>query len=179
MKKIIASLLMLIVCCSINAQDAYRMKHYKGFLDVGLSGLFIDGSNQATISLQTSHGYQFNPYVFLGAGIGLGVNCGSDIETTTVVPIFAQTRFNFNADRISPYLDIKGGYNVGDSDGGVFSPTIGVSMPVSRNCAIDFGLSYILNTHKYEYGYSSYYGYYYDTERICSHSIALGFGFEF
>lgn len=178
MKKFIISAILLLVCLSSSAQSAFRERHgaYKGFLDVGLASSFADGENSVTFSLRTSHGIQINPFIFAGAGVGVGVATGSQYDEATVMaPIFAHTRYNFSRSTISPYLDVKGGYSVGDFNGGYFQPSLGVSLPVTSRFAIDFGLSYTLNTHK-----ESYLNWYYEyKERMCMHTLSLNFGFEF
>lgn len=135
----------------------------------------MEGESSVSFALSTSHGYQFSPYFFLRAGIGVGVTGGSASDTEVSAPIFGQTRLNLSSGRISPFLDFKGGYDVGDIKGGIFSPTLGVSMPVSYRCAIDFGISYTCKLCKFEYD-SWYYNY---SETSALHTISLDFGFEF
>ena len=115
MKKYIFATILSLVCVSTFAQSEFRERHgaYKGFLDVGLAGVFADRESSVSFELRTSHGVQINPFVFAGVGVGVGVNAGSVGYATIMAPIFAQTRFNFTRTTISPYLDIKGGYSVG------------------------------------------------------------------
>ncbi len=177
MKKYIFATILSLVCVSTFAQSEFRERHgaYKGFLDVGLAGVFADGESSVSFELRTSHGVQINPFVFAGVGVGVGVNAGSVGDATVMAPIFAQTRFNFTRTTISPYLDIKGGYSVGDFKGGYLQPSFGVSLPITSKFAVDFGLAYTLNTHK-----DSYSGWYYSYEqRESIHTISLNFGFEF
>lgn len=47
-----------------------RHAGYKGFFDVG-GGIGIRDFGDNIFSISTSHGYQFSPYFFLGAGIGV------------------------------------------------------------------------------------------------------------
>lgn len=175
MKRCVIIIALLALCTSIYAQDAFRTRKYKGFADIGLSAAFMEGESTVTFALSTSHGYQINPYFFMGAGIGVGLTGGSANDKEVTVPVFGQTRVNFSSRRISPFLDFKGGYDVGDLKGGVLSPTLGISMPVSYHCAIDFGLSYTCKLCKYEY--SSWYYTYSETSAL--HTISLDFGFEF
>lgn len=177
MKKYIFATILSLVCVSTFAQSEFRERHgaYKGFLDVGLAGVFADGESSVSFELRTSHGVQINPFVFAGVGVGVGVNAGSVGYATIMAPIFAQTRFNFTRTTISPYLDIKGGYSVGLFKGGYLQPSFGVSLPITSKFAVDFGLAYTLNTHK-----DSYSGWYYSYEqRESIQTISLNFGFEF
>ena len=100
MKKYIFATILSLVCVSTFAQSEFRERHgaYKGFLDVGLAGVFADGEISVSFELRTSHGVQINPFVFAGVGVGVGVNAGSVGSVgyaTIMAPIFAQTRFNF------------------------------------------------------------------------------------
>ncbi|MGN0232794.1 MAG: hypothetical protein ACI4B5_00025 [Bacteroidaceae bacterium] len=177
MKKFIISAILSLVCLSSSAQSEFRERYgaHKGFLDVGLASAFADGENTVSFSLRTSHGIQINPFIFAGAGIGVGVTTGSLYDTSVMAPIFAHMRCNFTRSTISPYFDLKGGYSVGDFNGGYLQPSLGVSLPVTSKFAIDFGLAYTLNTHK-----ESYSAWYYDyVEHIYMHTISLDFGFEF
>ena len=177
MKKFIFATILSLVCIPSFAQSEFRERHggYKGFLDVDLAGVFADGESSVSFELSTSHGVQINPFVFAGVGIGIGVSGGSVDYATIMAPIFAQTRFNFTRTTISPYLDIKGGYCVGDIKGGYFQPSLGVSLPITNKFAVDFGLAYTLITQKDSYTYR-YYSY---EQREPIHSLSLNFGFEF
>ncbi len=175
MKRCIAIVALLALCTSIFAQDPFRTKKYRGFADVGLSVVATEGQSAVSFALTTSHGYQVNPYLFLGAGVGVGVSGGSSTSTEVSVPIFGQTRINFTTKRISPYLDFKGGYDVGDFKGGILSPSFGISMPVSNYCAIDFGISYSCKLHRWEdigWNYKLW-------GMKVIHSVSIDFGFEF
>ena len=176
MKKIIFSAILTLLCLSASAQSEFRERYgtYKGFLDVGLASAFADGESSVSFELRTSHGVQINPFIFAGAGIGVGVTGGSAYDTTVMAPIFAQARFNFTRTTISPYIDLKGGYSVGDFNGGYLQPSLGVSLPFTSKFAIDFALAYTLNTHKDSYS-DMYYAY---VERMYLHTISLNFGFE-
>ena len=49
-----------------------------------------------------------------------------------MVPIFANMRINILNRRISPVIDIKGGYAVGDHDGAYISANIGVRIGLKK-----------------------------------------------
>lgn len=171
MKKTALLIALLAICINTSARHPLRMSGYKGFADVELSGAFVNGQSAVNFAIETSHGYQFNPYIFLGGGIGVGAAMSTGNTTELVVPIYGQTRINLTPTRISPYIDFKGGYDVGDERGGIISPSLGVSMPVASHFAVDFGISYgckFLNLNS---------GWYTAKETV--HSISLDFGFEF
>ena len=179
MRRLFTLALAACFCASVFAQSEFRDRHmaYKGFANVGLGSAFYDGESSTTFAFTTSHGVQANPYLFVGAGIGVEVAKASGTDGATVIaPIFAQTRFNFLNKPISPYLDFKGGGSVGDFKGGYVEPSIGVSMPVTDKFAIDFSFVYILYTHREAYWINSYTKLH---ERESLHNIGFKFGFEF
>ena len=71
------------------------VKGYRGSVEVGTivnfkaSGIPI---NKGAFSITTSHGYQFNPHLFLGAGIGLDYHAAGG---RLFMPLFADVRANF------------------------------------------------------------------------------------
>ena len=123
-------------------------------------------------SFSTSHGYQFNPYFFLGAGIGVDCHFGWE---TVFMPIFANARAYFIDGKISPFLDAKIGYSPLDGTGFYFSPSVGVSFGTSRKCAVNLSIGYNLQrTEVYYYGY--YYSFYaYES----MHGLSFKLGIEF
>ncbi len=46
-----------------------QSKGYRGFAEVGY-GIGVGDYDFGRFSIETSHGYQFNHYIFLGAGLG-------------------------------------------------------------------------------------------------------------
>lgn len=69
MKKIISLLcLMVVIVLESHAQD--DGKGYKGYVDTGYS-IGVGDYDLGRVEINTSHGYQFSPFVFLGAGTGL------------------------------------------------------------------------------------------------------------
>ena len=112
------------------------MRGYHGFVDLGMGvtlhdfdGFAGDSKSQGFgIDILTSHGFQFNNFFFLGGGAGI-TEC---TETNIMVPIFANMRINILNRRISPVIDIKGGYAVGDHDGAYISANIGVRIGLKK-----------------------------------------------
>jgi len=67
MKKFILFLITAMFAICANAQNI--QKGYHGFAELGYNKC-ISQLDPSTIEITTSHGYQFNPYIFLGAGVG-------------------------------------------------------------------------------------------------------------
>lgn len=175
MKKLITLLITACLGLSAMAQSEFRDRHmaYKGFANIGLSSTFYDGDNSTAFSFTTSHGLQVNPYIFVGAGLGL--NLSNPDGAAAYAPLFGQARINFINRPISPYFDFKGGGCVGDFTGGYIEPSIGVSMPVANRFAINFEFTYTLLTQK---DTEDWWGVSY-SHRDCYHNIGFQFGFEF
>ena len=69
---------------------------YRGFVDVML--LNLSWQNGLAFNITTSHGYQFNHYAYLGAGIGIDLSYTADKEC--VIPIFAEFRGNVGKNQL-------------------------------------------------------------------------------
>ena len=148
-----------------------RTKGYRGWVEAGGAvGLGEYGSG--IFSFSTSHGYQFNPYFFLGAGIG--VDYHFDWETV-FMPIFANARAYFIDGKISPFMDVKIGYSPVDESGLYFSPSVGVSFGTSKKCAVNLSIGY--NLQRAEMYYYSYYYSFSSDESL--HGLSFKLGVEF
>ena len=112
------------------------LRGYKGFVELGMGvthhnfsyignkpDTYVDTNPKGFgIEILTSHGYQFSNFFFLGGGVGIN-EC---TETNVMVPIFADLRVNILDKRISPIIDFKWGYAVGDHHGVYLSFNAGV-----------------------------------------------------
>ena len=67
MKKIF--LLMAVVMTAFTSFAQEQGKGYRGFAELGY-GIGVGDYEFGRFSIETSHGYQFNHYFFLGAGVG-------------------------------------------------------------------------------------------------------------
>lgn len=106
---------------------------YRGFADIGYT-IGTGNCGEDHLELSTSHGYQINPYIFVGGGAG--VNYFFDAEAVGI-PVFAHVRSEFLKSAISPFFEFKIGYSFLDADGVYFCPSIGCHFQISDS----FGLS--------------------------------------
>ena len=145
---------------------------YKGFVDVsyafGVGHLNLDRAEFSTI-----HGYQFNPYLFLGMGVGVNYYLHN---SDGVVPIFANVKGTFLKGNITPFLDMRLGYSVGDVEGVYVNPSLGCRFGVGKRTGINISLGYTLQR-------SEPYGEYIQSD-LKSNSLNLGgvnfrIGFDF
>lgn len=143
---------------------------------------FVDWSNTATLDLgflsadnepgdeteiftgiSTSHGYQFNDWLYVGGGIGFEYNLSRkeyghplmDNTGTTklrcIVPIFAEGRLDAKWGRFTPYFSARIGANVANHGGIYFSPMVGYRFNWGRRSAINLGLGMTLFGYRYYY----------------------------
>lgn len=103
MKKILLTLTLLMACLTNANAGTYR-----GFFDITPKFPYYD------LELTTTHGWQFNSKLYLGAGTGLiDVLCGEaldDSDNTTAIPIFVKFRVdNLCEKRWTPFGEIKTG----------------------------------------------------------------------
>ncbi len=154
------------------AVKSLRQSGYKGFADMG-GGVCFNGEG-SQFSLSTSHGYQFNPYIFLGAGAGFDLYYGD-----FAMPIYADFRANFINRNVTPFAGVKLGYSATSMSGVFFSPSLGLAFALSNGFGLNLSMAYKLQSYEY---YDSYYGYgsYYDyTCRDIVGSFNFSVGFEF
>lgn len=161
---------------SLDNKLSGRSKGYRGFVDLGFTpGVGDLATNRLEFS--TSHGYQFNPYFYLGLGAGLHYYYeGGD---AFVIPVFVNPRVNFIDGNITPFVDLKLGYSFVDAEGFYFNPNIGVSFKVQEKNAINVSIGYTMQKAKYDYYYYDYYYSYYNSGSVDINGISLKVGYEF
>ncbi len=116
------------------------LRGYKGFVELGM-GITYHNFNYIEnpmdknttpkgfgIEVLTSHGYQLNNFLYLGGGVGVN-EC---TETNIMIPIFADLRVNILDKRISPVIDFKWGYAVGNHYGVYLSFNAGVRFGLKK-----------------------------------------------
>ncbi|MBQ9076981.1 MAG: hypothetical protein IJY31_03965 [Muribaculaceae bacterium] len=146
---------------------------YKGFVDFGY--IFdLSDYDAGKIEFMTSHGYQFNPYFYLGAGVGLHYYTS---VKELCVPLFANVRANLMKGMVSPFIDGKVGYSLGEIDGFYFSPSIGCRIAVAERIGINLSLGYVMQCADIFY-YNLYFGTYgIKTEVVSGLSLKIGVDF--
>ena len=92
-KIIVAMLLLLSLATNVMGQDGKNSlgRGYRGFVEVDIPGI------------STTHGYQFNPNIYAGIGIGAIVTMGGSGWYTTA-------NFRYDAtikDKFTPFFDVK------------------------------------------------------------------------
>lgn len=111
---------------------------YRGFADAGYT-IGIGDYDMGRFEINTSHGYQINPFIYLGAGLGLHFmpeysTSGMDIaldsrESKVDIPVFANAKFNMSKGKFAPFIDGKVGTYVTNNGGLYMNLSAGL-----RNC---------------------------------------------
>ncbi len=120
-----------------SSANQYDLLGWRGVVELG----YIMGDFSAP-EFSFSIGYQFNPYLFLGAGTGVQYLTDA---SRAAIPIFADLRGSFFLGTISPFMSLKMGYealiNVPAAKGGFYcSPTWGVKIMTTTRQAVNIGI---------------------------------------
>ena len=173
MKKSLFCLLLAMASVSLCAQSL-KGNSYKGYVDFSLSpgndGVYYK-VNTMGYALTTSQGYQINPYIYLGAGLGVHLYSMDNFETSVALPIFANFRVNFTKTKVSPFFDAKIGYSVVDLKGLYLSPSLGVRIGLSDNLGLNIKVGY--SAQKF-----TYWAYKYTIKDSYIHSANISIGLD-
>lgn len=148
MKKSFITLVCLLACLSTsfandkqkeNVDKKYTLTSgYRGMVDFGYT-VGVGTYNLGRVSLLTSHGYQFTPYIFMGAGMGVNIFHEAEISN---VPVFAHLKGTFMKGRVIPFAELKIGYALAEVSGFYMNPSVGCRMGINKNLGLNFSLGY-------------------------------------
>ena len=144
--------------------------HFRGFLDLGYS-LGIGSPRNNITKVETSFGYQFNHYLYIGAGIGFhfyepdlesfpyredraqGVYERSDPNWRfPFIPFYLNFRSNlFSENRVTPFVDAKVGATFINHKGFFFAPAIGVHIPTRSLFSVHISVGYSMEYTSYKH----------------------------
>lgn len=176
---------------NVNAQS-YQTKGYKGYVDAGYS-IGIGDYNIGRVEINTSHGYQFSPYFFLGAGAGLHfmsayktseMDIPLDVRDSKVdIPIFANIRSHFSKGKIAPFIDLKGGTYVTNGDGLYINASVGIRYALNDKQGLSLSLGYTNEKLEFEvfdhFNSSHSMDYTRDKTQYNTEAITIKLGFDF
>lgn len=135
------------VAAVMPAQAREPQRGYRGFAEweTNISEFMFD-SEEFFIWLHegvsTSHGYQFNPHLFVGGGVLF--ESGVLRAWDWLVPVFAHVRTDQKWGSFTPFGDLRIGYNFVDARGIYFSPTIGYHFDWGRRVGLNLGVGMTL-----------------------------------
>lgn len=134
---------------------------YRGFAELG--GGWLDWSS---FGITTTHGFQLNPKVYIGLGVGVMAGIGSsgitdvdgyeigDFNDNTKVPVFANCRVDFKKKKVSPFVSgrLGGVFGPNDFGGFYFSPVGGLRVNrVSFSAGFDLMLATVSTWDHYDF----------------------------
>lgn len=149
MKKILLFLLSVVPAF---ASAQHLEKGYHGFVDIGYSKC-ISQLDPSAIEITTSHGYQFNPYIYLGGGVGFDFtgSCSwgevdrhafEKRESKVDIPVFFNFRSNFTKTKFSPYFDAKVGAYLNNDCYPYATLAFGCRCSIGNNMGISLSAGY-------------------------------------
>lgn len=143
-------MLICSACMVSNAQNTSG-NCYRGFVDAGYD-VGIGDYDFGRFVINTTHGYQFNPYIFLGAGTGLhfmskyetkNMDIPLDIRESKVdIPVYANTHVNFTKGKIAPFVDGKAGTFVTNNGGIFLNISAGCRIASNEKQAVSIAIGY-------------------------------------
>ncbi len=151
MKKIALFISLLTLSFSAFAQQP--AKGYRGFADWSNSFAAYQWSGDESktalwfTGIFTSHGYQFNPNLFLGGGLGFEASTKKRLWT---VPVFAHLRTDQKWGDYTPFGDLRLGYSISDGGGLYVAPSIGYRFYAGGSVAMNISLGLTLRSSKRE-----------------------------
>ena len=124
----------------------WRPKGYNGSIEYGRD-INSSDSHLVTSAMFTVHGYQFNPYFFIGLGLGVQhmeyETSGLKLSfTESTVPLFADMKIHLLMSRIAPFVDGRLGYCIRGFKGFFLNPSVGASFGISPKTGGYMGLGY-------------------------------------
>ena len=139
-KKLFLIAVLLLISMPMSGQGL--SKGYRGFVDIGYT-IGVGDFDNGRFEITTSHGYQFNSWLFIGGGMGINRWSGNLDATST--PLFGVIRFDVPfGGKLSPFVDFKIGGNLGDMRGFYFHPSLGGRFSLNEKCGLSLAVGYTL-----------------------------------
>lgn len=191
MKKLFVSLAVLLTSQMMLAQNTSE-GCYRGFVDGGYT-IGVGDYEFGRFEINTSHGYQINPFFFVGGGLGLHFmpeykTKGMDIphdqrESKVDIPIFANLRANFSKGKIVPFVDGKAGTYVTNNGGLYLNLSAGCRFAVNEKQAVNVSVGYTTEKLEFEtfksFISSRNMNYMTFSRKLNTEGIAIKIGYEF
>lgn len=143
---------------------------YKGFFDFGYT-IGVGDFGMGRVAVSSTHGAQIIPHFFVGVGAGFNYYHESGAWN---IPLYADVRSNFLKGKITPFLDFRIGYSVGDAQGFYMSPTIGCDFGFGKKSGFSIALGY--EYQKADFLFLDYF--YYISRENCG-GVVVKMGFDF
>lgn len=114
---------LLFFVCFAERASAQR---YQGEFNLA-EGIGVGMPNMDGWNIQTIHGYRFNPYLFVGGGIGLIKYFN---YTDSILPVFVNVKGYLLGDErlLNPFVSMDVGYGFREGGNIYFTPAMGVQI---------------------------------------------------
>ena len=144
--------LFLLFFIPIISQAQGLEKGYHGMVEAGYC-YYISQFSPSTVEVTTSHGYQFNPYIFLGAGVGFDYTNSEtwgDVsgmpynkrDSKVDIPVFFNARASITKTKVIPFVDGKVGAYVNNGGNIYATLAVGARCAVSDNMGLYLSAGY-------------------------------------
>ena len=186
MKRTFALATLLSIALIANAQNILG-NCYRGFVDAGYS-IGVGDYEFGRFEVNTTHGYQVNPYLFFGAGMGLHFMSKYETEldyreSKVDIPVFANVHCNFSKGKVTPFIDGRGGTFVTNNGGLYTSASAGCRISINDKQAISVSIGYTTEKLEFEtfdrFTNNSNMDYTIEARKCDTESITLKLGFDF
>ena len=165
---------------------------YHGFVDLGYT-IGVGDYTFDRFELSSTHGYQFNPYLFLGGGVGFHFMQKYETPYMDIplnsrdfmidIPVYAETRITFINGNISPFISGRGGYYFTHNGGIYLNASVGCRFAVSTNHAINVFVGYSNEKLEFEtferFTSSSSMNYSTEKRKLSTEGFSIKVGYEF
>lgn len=152
MRKILSAIIAAAVAVSC-ASARQPQRGYRGFIDwsndINTETMWSE-DNRRTVyytGLSTSHGYQFNPWLYVGAGLDYEYN---SLLSSHICAPFVHGRTDLLLGGLTPFGEVRFGYNLARNGGIYFSPNIGYRFNWGRKVGINLGVGLTLVRYSYD-----------------------------
>lgn len=175
-----------------NQMNSLIQTGYHGFADftytIGVGDYTFD-----RFELSSTHGYQFNPYFFLGGGIGFhfmqeyetpGMDIPLDSRDFMIdIPLYAETRITFIDSGISPFISGRGGYYLTHGGGLYLNASVGCRFAIGADHAINVFIGYSSENLEFDtfdrFISSSSMDYITEKRKLSTEGVSIRVGYEF
>lgn len=140
--------ILLLMSATLGSMARQPERGYRGFLDWSnsiRSEKFVGRSTYHYSGVATSHGYQFNPLIYAGAGFDWEHHSDSN---TNILAVFVNGRTDLKFGNFTPFGDVRIGFNMTDNSGVYFSPSVGYRFNWGRKVGINLVVGITLTSHR-------------------------------
>ena len=159
MKKLFLFAMLICSACLVTNAQNISGNCYRGFIDAGYD-VGIGDYEFGRFVINTTHGYQFNPYIFLGAGTGFhfmseyktkDLDIALDTRESKVdIPVFANAHVNFTKRKVAPFVDGKAGTFVTNNGGMFWNISAGCRIATNEKQAVNISIGYAAEKLEFE-----------------------------